>query len=473
MKKVMKCFNALVVLVKGCPLIIVWAWAVACTPVERVSPTATAVTIARVITPIPATRTLPPAPTATQTLPPPTVTPTATSSPSNTPSPTPDFTCPQPDTPAPFAQPANIAELQGQILTYLNTGGQVGDLANLVASLDIDGDMVTVDMNGDDAFELVANLSVVSEESWPYKEHATWVFQCRLGQYDVIYSVLWGWYHFYDSTILDDLNSDGSFEAIIIDGFAGSACNLEPKVLGWRNGGIFDYSPDRSELRLGCSSKTRIVLEDLDSDGNKELIIAGWTVAHLGYAPSRGITLTFSLQNQTYKLLNTEFAPAQYRIELLDDAQRALNAGELQMAEQLYAQAATDDTLGNASSYLFPPPQIAEERGLEPDTPSEYQRAFAFFRLAALQALSGDEVGVSSTVAQLQQIFPEGTPGHEFVVLTPILTTSLLQGRTPSLACGQVLTHIRANFPDLEAHYYWGGNIAWYRNETICPFTAP
>lgn len=466
----MKCFNTLVALVKGCPLIIVWAWAVACTPVERVSPTATAVSIARAITPIPATRTLPPAPTATQTLPPPTVTPTATSSPSNTPSPTPDFTCPQPDTPAPFAQPANIAELQEQILTYLNAGGQVGDLANLVASLDIDGDILTVDMNDDDILEIVLNLAVAANANEP-RDHATWILQCRLRQYHVIHTIHWGWWHFYAHTFFDDVDGDGNSEVIIVGGFAGSACDLEPRVLGWRNGQVVDYSPDHLELRLGCSLEDWVIVEDLNNDGIKELIVVGETVTHIAYPPARGITQTFSLQDQSYKLIATEFAPAKFRIHVLDDAQRAFDEGDLSLAVQLYDRAATDNLLWDYSSknYL----QVAQERDLETDFSGEYQRAFAFFRLAALQALSGDEVGVSNTLAQLQQIFPEGAPGSEFVVLTPILTTSLLQGSVPELACEQVHTYIQENFPDLEAHYDWGFDIVWYQNETICPFTAP
>lgn len=349
----------------------------------------------------------------------------------------------------------------------------MGDLANLVASLEINGDILTVDLNGDGILEIVLNLAVAANMNEP-RDHATWVLQCRVGQYHVIHAIHWGWWHFYDYTFFDDINGDGNSEVLIIGGFAGSACGLEPTVLGWENGKIVDYSPDYMELELGCSPEDHVKLEDLDNDGFKELIVSGYTMGHNDMAPERGITQTFALQDSSYKLQTTDFAPAEFRIHVLDDAQRAFDEGNLILAAQLYEQAASDDTLGNVYSKNYAPLQMAEEMGwTERDYPGEYQRAFAFFRLAALQALSGDEVGVSSTLTQLQQTFPEGTPGREFVVLTPILATSLLQGTAPELACAQVFAYIEANFPDLESHYYWGGNIAWYQNETICPFTAP
>jgi hypothetical protein len=468
--------------VKWVILVVILVFAVACTPDEIVEVTATAVT-PQAIAPIQVTRTTPqPTQTSsaisthTQTPLPPTatVTPTTTISPSSTPSPTPDFTCPVPAAPSPFSQPANIEELEEQILTLLNAGGQWDDLADSTASLGIDRDIIPIDMNGDGIFELITNLAFVSEQSYPYEDYITWVFQCRGGNYINVFTSWWGSWRFYDSTRVDDLNNDSGMEAIIIGGFAGSACALEPTILGWHNGTVVNYSPDHLELELGCSLEDRVLLEDLDNDGIKELVVIGETVGHLDYAPPRGITQTFSLQDQTYKLINTELALPQYRIEVLDDAQRALDAGDLEMAAQLYVQAATDDSLGDVYSMNIAPPNIAEEMGFtEIDYPGEYQRAFAFFRLAALQAVADDEDGVSNTLAQLQQTFPEETPGSEFVVLTPILTTSLLQGRGQESACGQVLTHIRINFPDLDIHYYWGGNSAWYRNETICPFATP
>lgn len=458
-------------IVECCLLLAMLAMAVACTPVESAGPTA--VSIAEVVTLIPATRTLPqPAATNTQTPQPPTSTPTSTPSPSDTPSPTPDFTCPEPNIPAPFTQPADIEELQNLILTYLNAGGQVADLANLVSSLEIDGDIVTVDMNGDGVLEMVLNLAVAADESEP-KDHTTWVLQCRVGQYHVIYTIDWGWWYFYDSTFFDDLNGDGNSEAIIIGGFSGSACALEPTVLGWRNDSIVDYSPAHSELQLGCSLETQVILEDLDNNGVKELIIAGEAVAHLEFGPLRGITQTFSLQDQSYKLIATEFAPADSRVHVLDDAQRAFDAGDFSLAAQLYDRAATDDSLWDRYSYNYLSPQLAEARGLSGiDYPGEYQRAFALFRLAVIELIMQEAEKAATTLTKLKENYYEGMPGYEFAVLTQVFKDSLAGGQRPLEACQTITNLITANYPSLESHFYWGGNIAWYQNETLCPFTV-
>ena len=426
----------------------------------------------------------PPAPTPTNTAVKPTVTQSSatptTIPPSQTPratatfSPTatPNFTCPQPGVHAILEKPVDFLEFLENLVAYLNTGGTIEQLPERLEALDIGYEIFPVDMNSDGIMEVVLNVTVPSEESIP-SDRGTSVLQCRGGSYQLAFNVWWGYYHYFDYTFADDVNNDGNMDVIIAGGFAGSACDLEPTVLIWSSGKIIDASPDYRELELGCSHQDIISTEDIDGDGTKELILSGWTVGHLDYAPPRTITQTFALQNSTYRLQTTELGPPEYLVHVLDDAQRALDSGDWTLASQLYEDAAQNQSLSTVSSYNIAPPQMAEELGIEPDHPTEYQQAFALFRLTALHTVLGNTAEADWALAQLQERFSEGVPGFELTSLALLLVDSLQQGRTPKFSCEIVMREIEKSYPELSSHYYWGTNIAWYREETICPFIAP
>jgi hypothetical protein len=368
-------------------------------------------------------------------------------------------------------KPVDFSEFSEKLVAYLNKIGTIEQLPEQLDALDIEHEIFPVDMNGDGILEFVLNVIVPSEE-YP-GDRGTAVLQCHDGSYQGIFDIWWGYYHYFDYTFSDDLDNDGNLDVIIAGGFAGSACDLEPTVLLWNEGVIIDASPDYRELELGCSHEDMVLTENIDSDGTKELIVSGWTVGHLDYAPPRTITQTFTLRNKAYILQTTELGPPEYLVHLLDDAQRALDSGDLVLAAQLYEDVAQNQLLPTVSSYNIAPFHMAEELGVEPDYPQEYQQAFALFRLAALQTVQGNTAEVNWALAQLQERFPEGTPGSELTSLALLLVDFLQKGNSPEASCEIVFQKIEQSYPQLATHYYWGGNIAWYRNETICPFAAP
>ncbi len=411
-------------------------------------------------------------PSLTPTLPTATATPTYTPTqipPSSTPTATPNFTCPQSKANATLSKSENYQEFPVNLVTFLNAGGAIEQLPEVLDSLGIEHEIFPVDMNGDGMLELVLNVVVVSEDTGDF---GTLVLQCRDESYQVIFNIWWGYYHFFDYTFSDDVNNDGNTDVIIVGGFAGSACALEPIILVWENWQIVDTT-DHADLSLGCSSQDKILLEDIYGDGNKELIVSGFTISHLDYGPPRTITQTLTLQNLAYQLVSTEFGSPEYLVHLLDDAQRAFDSSDWVLAVQIYEEVAQNQSLPTVSSYNRPPPQFAEEWGVEADHPREYQQAFALFRLAAIHTALGNTAGADWALAQLQERFPEGIPGHEWTPLALLLVDSLQKGHTLKLSCDIVLMEIEKFYPELVSHYYWGANIAWYRNETICPFAAP
>ena len=458
---------------KSAWLLIVWLLVclIGCNSGEETAvsqlPTATIVPTETAVSP-----TLTPSPTplpATPTSMPPTQTPTATATPS--PTATPDFSCPQPGGNATLEKPMALAEFSENLVTYLNKVGTIEQLPEQLAALDIEYEIFLVDMNGDGITEVVLNTSIPFEELSP-RDHITSVLQCRDDSYQIIFETFWGYWHYFDYTFSDDVNNDGNMDVIVLGGFAGSACALGPTILLLQDDAILDVSPNL-ESSFSCSDQNRVMLNDTDNDGIKEFIVSGPTLEHTEFPPPRIITQTYGLQNNTYSLQTLELGPPESLVHLLDDAQKALDYNEWDLAVELYKDVAQNQLLDAFYSYNITPFQLAKELGVEPDHPREYQQAFALFRLAALQTVLGNTAEADWALTQLQERYLPDTPGAEFISLTLLLVNSLQQGNTPESACEAVLQEIEQTYPELGAHYYWGMNIAWYRNETICPFTEP
>jgi hypothetical protein len=422
------------------------------TPTATFIPTKTA-TAAATITPSP-----------TQ---PATPVPTATSSPS--PAPTPDPSCLEPGSAAPFAYPADTTELQASILAYLNAGGQWQDLMTLLDELEIEHDWVQADMNGDGVEETAVFTEVLDEHN--SNDQAWMIFSCQSKNYKLGY-LAQSYYGFHDYFQTEDIDNDGNLEIISVGGAARSACTSGVFILGMQDSEIIEYAPDYS---VDCSyDENRVVIDDIDGDGIKEIKLSGWTVSHLDYAPSRLVTYTFSLEDSKYELLSTEMAPSDLRIHILDDAQRALNDENLNLALEYYNQAAYDNTLESTYSYNFGALSTAKEL----DFPEEYQRAFALFRLVTIQRMLDNSDDANIALKTLVKTYSENQPGHEFVVLAQIFIDAFSQDENLDDACRQVKEFILENYsisPSLTSHFYWGSNIAFYQTpESFCPiFTIP
>lgn len=423
------------------------------TQVQTVTPVSTALPTATMFP----TDTLTPLPTFTAT-------PTATLLPTATPPPS----CPEPNTVAPFALPANVLELKWAMLAFVNGGGQWDALLALLEELDIDHDAIHADMNGDGLMETAVYAQLADEDGSP--RHVWLVLSCTsFKEYQVIYygEGTWSFHRYF---IADDLNNDGRSEIIQVGGFAGSACELWPTAWLWQAGGIVDTSSgDRVEPQLGCTANDRVILQDTNGDGIKEMIVVGQTVSHPMYGPTRGITQTFTLQDDEYKLESTLFAPADLRIHVLDDAQRALDAGDLPLAIVYYTQAAYQDMMRGESYAL----SDTDASGYRTEADS-YQKGFALFRLFVIKLATGNEEEAGYILTDLDTQYLENTPGHEFAILGHVFKAAFAEEGHREKACLQVATYIADHYenqdPPLTSHFDWGINIAaYFTPDSFCP----
>lgn len=395
---------------------------------------------------------------------------TKTLSPTVTPLPS----CPKANKVEYFNLPSTIAELQASILTFINEGGQWNDLWALLDEMEIKYDAVQADMTGDGIMETAVYALLYDENHTP--NHVWWIFQCTTNQYSLVYDIRGTW-AFHSYFITDDLDNDDRLEIIEVGGFAGSACDLEPKVWSWQNDRIIDLSPDYLELELGCATNQQIILQDINDNGTKEMILTGETVAHIDYAPIRTITQTFALQGSGYELQSTVYAPADLRIHVLDDAQRALDGGDLPLAIQHYTQAAYEEMM-TTESYQLAYPYMS---GYLPDADT-YQKGFALFRLFVIKLATGDEEGANSILRELNILYPENMLGHEFVILSQTFFDAFRENRSLEESCKRTTEYVSKHYedqtqtdsPTLTSHFYWGLNIASYMTpDSFCPVFTP
>lgn len=433
-----------------------FAFLVACggrvTPTS-LAPTATAEVVAQ-ITPTNTTQ-----PTATATLEPTaTPSPTATSLPTATA--TPNLACPAGGQATSFTLPTDETDFQNKVQTFLSEGGTVEELMAVAEQLELLHDTAEVDLNGDGINEFGVYLGATTVD---IRSHMWLVVQCLNSQYQILYEAI-GMYAFHHSFMVQDVDNNQQDELVVLSGFLGSACAFEPQIWSWRDGQVVGFSLNHLEAQLGCPSE--LVLEDKDGDNILELILVGYTVSHMDSPPPRLITQTLALTEGSYQLVEAVYAPAVYRMELLSDAQRALNEGDLTLASYFYTQAAYEeiDTIG---SYLYHHTEVEE-------SPQSYQKAFALFRLMVVQLALGEEAaGVS--LADLQTIYPADVPGHEFTVLAQLFYESYAKNQDNAEACLAVTNYIEAHYdpadqPPLTSHFYWGSSdVSYNRPVDLCP----
>lgn len=396
----------------------------------------------------------------------PTATPTLTPSPAATLA----AVCPSAGSPEEFADFQSSAELQESILTYLNQGGQFAELRNILGSLivpeydiEILQDMVEADLNGDGVMEMLITVDTFQD----VEDHGRFlVLQCLGGEYHPVYVNTTGLFSFMPHPIaIVDLDGDLSNEIVIEYEIRRSAWGWAVSVYDWQANEIVDILTDPNQAILGEGDWE---LNDEDEDGVHEFVITGYTIFHPDSGFSREIVETFGLQDgQTYTLLSTEYLPPEYRHHALEDAQKAFDEGDLPLAASFYDLAAHDDNLINIGSYHL------GYLNNNSDSPDQYQRAFALFRMLVVQILLEDEEGVLTTIEELDTKYPENSVGGEFTVLADTFQNDIEQGKSVGEACQAVTIAIRKMFPELELHIgYWGYRNISYENETICPFNS-
>ncbi len=292
---------------------------------------------------------------------------------------------------------------------------------------------------------------------------------------------------------IEDLNSDGLPE-IVIKSYYGRFGNTAFRVFEWRldkfqsliiSEPVSEYfsKSDVFEISVGD-----LILDDLDKNGTKELIIHGYELITYGL-PSRGEQYTFGWNGNNLVLFSREYSKPVYRFEAVQDGDRYSLAGDYDKAITFYQDAIFSDKLDWWSSErnryknscfdskpncpYFPTPP-------SPD-PNEYFNlaAYSRFRLMLIYILHGWQSDAEVVYNELQKQFPNGQVGYAYAELANRFWVEYQQsGNNMERACSKAIEYAESNPVEILSYLgngdyalaYYGEQSLRYTAKDVCPF---
>jgi hypothetical protein len=244
-----------------------------------------------------------------------------------------------------------------------------------------------------------------------------------------------------------DLTGDGCPEVVWTYEECGAhTCALNVLVLAYSDGRLRDLMPEPANMFYAD-----LEIEDVDGDGRWELMLHGGTIGSVGAGPVQTRTEIYAYDGQAYHLSETVYDPSTVRVHVLYDGDRALRAGNLQAAVELYRRAATDTTL--------------EETGF---TEAEAERhtlaAFAYYRLLTAQAALGDGEGAQQTLDALRA----GYADHPCLPLAEAFWSAWQPQGDLGAGCAAATAYADGHPEVIKAFGYYGYGNPAYTVEDLC-----
>jgi len=354
-----------------------------------------------------------------------------------------------------FIPPTSNNEIADKILVFLNSGGDLKQINLYFAQFQLKTlDVIAADLNGDGLNEIIVAGALPLELESP-GQGVIYILGCKQKSYEI--DKQFDFQNIASADILrtEKLLADYPQQAIIrYDQISGWSSSII--AIGFMNGNwqiVFDDDDLFPEL----------VVFDQDSDGNKEISIHSLTTATQG--PHRKMISTFKWDGKQYALISDQLMPGTTRVDYLDDAQRALDQGDISMSIAYYDRAAHDSSINNFASR-------GEIVNRQTDLAGNYQISFALFRLYTLWSSVHDYDNASFMIKELEEQFPINMPGNEFLQAAQTFEQKIAQGKNPKEACSAVSSFLTQNYPDINIHIGdWGMMVTGYTQVIeLCPF---
>jgi len=350
-----------------------------------------------------------------------------------------------PDFESPTFQLRNSKELQDFVVFNINQGKTITDINAFFGSSErkhvwVDGSVV--DFDGDGVSELFLTTSFYPEDQ-DNIENSYVVLKKIQEQYSIVYSKSETAYHLPKIEFVDDLDSDNLPDLVFTRPTFGDDTGAD----------IFVVREEKSGTNIIQIGETALIIDKIFSntdnkDNAKNLVVIGFEPGWGSSGPGRTIEETYFISSEKYGLLQSSYLPDNYRIHVLQDAQIAYNSGNDDLAIKFWKQAAHDQTLEN-----FPSTSI------ENDVPEKYQPAFAVYRLYTYFLSKNDIKNAQVYWTELNNRFPEGSPGGEFIALSAEAKRLLKISHDTSFVCGGIYEYLNStteNVNFMMEHWYWG-----------------
>jgi len=200
---------------------------------------------------------------------------------------------------------------------------------------------------------------------------------------------------------LQDLNQDGRAELVTGSPACGaSTCFEDVQILGWTGSGF-------ENLLVGSTVEIPspvINLLDSRGDGIYDLEVAGGGFGSVGAGPQRSQTTVWPYNPATARWQDPQerLESSNYRIYVLQDADRAALARQFDQAQLGYGLVVDDDSLVDWHA---------------PDQERPNLVAYALFKIGLTHTLLNQPDLARAAFDRLQAEYPPGTLGHAYVEL--------------------------------------------------------
>jgi hypothetical protein len=394
-----------------------------------------------------------------------------------------------PQAECPEENPEIVADFSGpyiyssdEILTYLNSGGSLTQLAIALSARDPDSSWgKIIDLSGDGLSEVV------------YRGLGGYnILGCKGGKYQSLFEFARDDFRIDLEEILD-LNKNGIpeliFYSFIRHGFA------EVYIIGWDGN---DFS---SLIDVGVDTTTGVVIDSvstatdykiIDTNGDvlKEIVVVDNVQEALPdfsyyWRPLRNQTITLGWNGQNYVDLKPgNYTPPQYRFQAIQDADWQMRYGNYVAALSLYQEAIFNEQLEwwsperkDYENYAY----ISQFEGKPITSPTpipdatEYPRlaAYAYYRIMLLHIVQGHESDAGTVYKTLQQKFGNKSYSQPYVEMATAFWEAHWSTRGIYDGCAAAIQYT-VEHPEiltpLGGGWYYGSQSHAYVPTDVCPF---
>ncbi|MGD8603174.1 MAG: hypothetical protein PVF49_01245 [Anaerolineales bacterium] len=344
-----------------------------------------------------------------------------------------------------------------QIQAYLNQGGSLEELGQLMESHQLDpheGLPFSQQDFTSDGLEDIAISILNGDGAQIAPAGSLLLFVCQHDQYQLAYTSP-------PSTELaapfiraaQDLNGDSIPDLLTTRETCGAhTCAFEVNVLSWQDGALRSIFPDvTTDIPLPF-----VDLEGPQENGTYNIVVTGSGIASAGAGPYRRFSKVWSYDpvSGLYHFANTYLHDSTYRIHFVHDADQAFLDGDLQTALDLYDRVIHDDSLDDWAA--------GEEGARTLAAYATYRRVLTFLRL-------GQNDAARAELNLLESSFPADTTGYAYVALAQSLWNQYLSGGDLTTACQAAQDYAQTHSQTILDPLYYGYANKTYVAGDICP----
>ncbi len=229
---------------------------------------------------------------------------------------------------------------------------------------------------------------------------------------------------------------------------------------------------------------------DTDHNGTLELVLTGgiFLDQHIDlaeYGHQRKTKTTVMWDGKHFVIQDTEYSPAEFRFQAVQDADYATLKGQYNKALNLYQNVISSNTLEWWSyargRYNFAQAEASWDNNIPTPTPPApdlterpYLSAYAYYRIMVLKVLQGEVDQAKNTYQTLRTKFPAGKPGAAYTELASAFWDEYKATQSIGNACHEAIKYATANKSAIlhfigELNYHPLPSLS-YEPEDICPF---